>query len=278
MSDDKLDWVTVAANALEEAIEMFDAVPMKNDLSPEYSIPSYAIRASMLHTALELGMKAILKQHHGSRAVPRTHELVKIYLQLPARLQQKLDNAFTDAVHFYGFRTERDDLTHLADLQTYLGATGGEGRFVAYRYWALESNKGWLAEPMAILCINREMARYIADKLTGFASAIGGPFTISQLVERNIAEALFRRRYQPLPQREQEDPEGWRTDDNALTEWLGSQDSLLSAMKSAFQLDFNIVNEQSADVLRRVHADLSAESEYRVKPALQHALLTFRVF
>ena len=276
LSSHQMDWTTAVARALEESIEMFDAVPMHNDLALEYSIPSYALRASMLHTALEQGMKEILRQHYGPTAIPHTHELKKVHQLLPERHRQELNNAFEDAVKFYGFRTERNDLKHLSDLKTYLRTTSNDERFKIYRYWAIEREEHWLAYPQADLLLSREIVRYIADKLTGFDKDIGGPFTVSQAVERKIEETLFRRCYQPLPQREQEDPDGWKADDDQLTEWLNGYSSCLTAIKYAFHSDFNVVNKQASDILRNVHHDLASESDYKVKPALQYALLTFR--
>ena len=271
-----INWDIAVPRPLQEAITMFDAAPMYEDLSKAYNVGSYCIRASLLHTALEQGMKA-MRQRSFPKAKPcKGHALNEVYKATGQANQRLLEAAFTDAVKFYGFRPQQPDQAHLTDLRKYFAETGQEKRFQEYRYWAVEEKEAWLDEPLAVLRINRELVRFMADLLSKRESRIGGPFTVSQLVENKIKDALFRRRYQPLPQREQTDYDGWKADDDALTGWLSSHTSLLSAMRSAFEQRFAVVNEQASRVLRRVYNDLAEEADYRTKPALRYALETFQ--
>lgn len=270
-----IDWKIAVSRSMEEAIEMFDAVPMRNDATLEYQAASYSIRASLLHTALEQGMKFLYRIKHPQKNHPKTHTLDEVYKSLPQDDQQSLDKAFADAVKFYGFRPWRDDQKHLANLDTYLTTTGQSERFETYRYWAVEEKKSWLSETLSDVIISRELIRFIADQISGFGKAKGGPFTVSQLVEYTITRSLNDRRIQLFPERVQNDYDGWKADDGTLIEWLKHQESFLSAMRYACENQFEILNEQASEVLRNVHEDLTKETDYRVKPALQYALLTF---
>ena len=177
---------------------------------------------------------------------------------------------------FYGFPVGQDKWQHLADLKTCLAATGGKDLFAVYRYWALEKKDALLSREIPILFLSREMARFIADLLSDFGSGEGGPFPVSELVEQEIREALFRQRYQPLSSRAQECPEEWKADDDDLTAWLQGHLSLRLAMKDAVEHNFAALNSQANGILRVTHADLAEITDYRVKPALTHALQTFR--
>ena len=248
-----INWNTAVSRSMHEAIKMFDAVPMSNDIAPEYRIASYFIRASLLHTALEQGMKFLHSIKYPQEKHQKTHTLEEVYKSLPQEDQRSLDNAFADAVKFYGFRPWQSEQTHLANLNIYLATTAQSKRFAQYRYWAVEKEKSWLSEPLSDLVISRELIRFIADQLTDFGMAKGGPFTVSQLVEHTIAGSLNMQRYKPFPKRLQEDYDGWKTDDDALMEWLKHQNSFLAAIKRAYEHRFEIINEQASTVLRNVY-------------------------
>ena len=282
-----MDWTSGIAQTLVETLKMVDAVPLSNDLAPEYALASYAPKASMLHSALELGMKA-LNDNFDPACCPSMkkctkckkyliHDLAKVYSHITSPdVKNQLKAAFGDAVSFYGFPVRRAKWQHLADLKTYLAATGGKDLFEVYRYWALEKKDDLLSKEIPILFLSREMVRFIADLLINFRSGEGGPFPVSELVEQEIREALGRGRSESYIKRAQECPEEWQEDDNSLIAWLQGRPSLRLAMKEAVEHNFDALNSQANGVLRAVHADLAATTDYRVKPALTHALQTFR--
>lgn len=275
-SSREMDWKAGVAQSLVETLKMVDAVPLSNDLMWEYAFPPYALKASALHSALEWGMKALNPSFDPDDKKYHTHDLAKVYTQMPSDVQGKLHTAFGDAVSFYGFPAARKQWFYLTDLGTYLRETGSEKQFALYRYWALEKKEECFIGQQAILFLNRELVRFISDVLTGFGKAEGGPFTVSAEVENAIGETLLRWRYQPLPQRYYADLEGWKADDDALTLWLQGYSSCLLALKDAYGHNFDVVNAQGNNVLRNTYKDLAATTDYRVKPALTHALQTFR--
>lgn len=282
-----MDWTSGIAQTLVETLKMVDAVPLSNDLAPEYALASYAPKASMLHSALELGMKA-LNDDFDHKCYPsrkkcakckkyRIHGLAKVYTHITSPdVKNQLKAAFGDAVSFYGFQVERDKWQHLADLETYLAKTGDKDLFEVYRYWALEKKDDLLSKEIPILFLSREMVRFIADLLSDFGSGEGGPFPVSELVEQEIGEALSRGRSKSYIKRAQECPEEWEAEDDALTAWLQGHPSLRLAMKKAVERNFAALNSQANGVLSAVHNDLTEITDYRVKPALTHALQTFR--
>lgn len=265
-----LDWTIAIAQALEETLKHFDAVPLSNDLALEYSLPSYTLKANMLHFALEEGMKEQIKNF------AHTHDLAKIYLQMPRAKQELLSTAFKDAVSFYGFRVERDEWNHLTDLETYFRVTGTGDLFEDFRYWALEKDVAWLSSQIPVLFLSREMVRFISDVLTGYGRGVGGPFTVSALVERGIYETLTRNRLNNHLRRYNEDLAGWTADDKVLGEWIQGHSSWLLVLKDAYKHNFDVVNDQGNAVLHSTYKDLEATKDHHVKPAIDHALLTFR--
>lgn len=272
----KPDWTAGIAHSLEETLKMVDAVPLSNDLMWEYAFPTYALKASALHSALEWGMKALNPGFNPECKKDRIHDLAKVYAKIPPAVQRELRTAFGDAVSFYGFPVARKQWFYLSDLETYLRETGSDKQFALYRYWALEKKEECFIGQQAILLLNREMVRFISDVLTGYGRGVGGPFTVSALVEREIYETLTRNRLNNHLRRYNEDLAGWTADDKVLGEWIQGHSSWLLVLKDAYKHNFDVVNDQGNAVLHSTYKDLEATKDHHVKPAIDHALLTFR--
>ena len=266
---DDIKWGHAIARSLEEALAMYDAVPFTNDIALEYSVPSYAIKASVLHTAMEQGIKCLVQMSGAHPA--RTHHLPDVYQQLNQSNLDRLNDAFTDAVSFYGYRKDRADLHFLTSLPGYLNATATQDRFTDYRYWALEQNDTWTNANLALLPLNRELVRFLADEIKTFGRYIGRPCTLSQTIEREIDRRIAYHLNRTLPLDEDQSPRG------QLIHWLRSHNSLLLAMKEAYRQQFQVVNCMASEVLQSAYTDLSQDKANRVAHAIQHALFTFNV-
>ena len=265
---DDIKWGLAIARSLEEALTMYDAVPFTNDSAFEYSVPSYAIKASVLHTAMEQGIKCLI-QISGAQPA-KTHDLAKVYQQLNQSIQDRLNDAFKDAVSFYGYRKDRADLQFLTSLPGYLSSTATPDRFTDYRYWALEQNDTWTNANLAHLPLNRELVRFLADEIKAFGRYIGRPCTLSQTIEREIERRIAYHLNRTLPQDEDQSPR------EQLIHWLHSHNSLLLAMKEAYRQQFHVVNYITSEVLRSAYTDLPQDKANRVAHAIQHALFTFK--
>ena len=281
-SDRTEDLRLSVASTLNEAIGMVDAEPTINDFIAHLSLPTYTTRAILLHSALELGMKclrvdgeltdSLIKKFHSWG-----HNLVKIYRGLSDSDRELLDKAFKDAVSFYGFQVNRDEWTHMSDFDTYLAETGDKGLFLNFRYWYFEGDSRLFGSPMPDLLINREMARFISDALTGRDNLDGGPFSVSRLVNYQISETL-RHQLQldnASMRRFNEDPQGYETDCLELFKWLREHSSLLLALKDAYVHNFDVLNEWNNTVLSSVYASLKKTNDSRIRLALNYAFKKF---
>ena len=269
---DKVDGRRSVANELYEAIQTFDAVPMSMDLAPEHWRPSYTKKAESLHSSLEKGMKWMCVDGELTDCLHRKfryewrHDLPKIYRGLSksnSKLRELLDGAFTDAVSFY--QIDRKEWTYLCDLKIYLKKTGTEEMYQKFRYWHSDRESDLFdGRPLPDLLINREMVRFIYDVLDGYDNRYddhdGGPFFVSQLVEREIRNSLYQESY---------------GDNRILWQWVARHDSLLLAIKDAYEHDFDVLNEWSNTVLKGVYDSLKETDDYKIKPALDYAFSTF---
>lgn len=275
-------------NTLIEAIKMFDAVPMSNDSAKEYWLPPYAMRAAMFHHALEMGMKCMCVEDDLPESLLKKfedwgHNLVRIYNGLSNAnhdMRDLLDNAFKDVVSFYGVRwSTRDEWKHLRDFGRYLQATAGKDSFRNFRYWYFEGDSGLFGKRMPDMTINREMARFISDALKSDGSQDGDDLFVSQLVAQEILASFHRERYvdNGNSQRFNEEPDALEEDNRMLRQWVDQHDSLLLAIKDAYEHDFDVpnLNEWSNTVLKGVYDSLKETDDYRIKSALDYAFSTF---
>lgn len=111
----------------------------------EAMIPQRMNRLSIAHSAIEDGLKHLIKSNSGS--YPRTHSLGVLLDELRASapgVAAHLDNAFDAATEFYGTDTGHPDYRHLASLSDYLEKSATRELFELMRYVELES---WIDDP-----------------------------------------------------------------------------------------------------------------------------------
>lgn len=185
-----------AANwALEGLLKLYDLMPSSNGSLLPVNLANFTARAYPLHMGLELGMKSLIR-HDNPRILG--HNLDACYRNLPSEHQTALDDAWNDAVEFYGFDATLPHLKHLLPLETYLKATGSSTRFVDYRYWPLEVSEKdlnvipepWASAPVTLLELNRELLRYLSDLIGGWGGKVGGPYLLTGLVENSVMMAI----------------------------------------------------------------------------------------
>lgn len=285
--NDATDLRHSVANTLNEAIGMVDAEPMSNDFLVHSSLPTYTMRAILLHSALELGMKCMcvdgdlsdrLLKEYNNKFKSWGHDLVKIYRKLSDSDRELLDMAFKDAVSFYGLQVDRDEWTHMSDFETYLAKTGDKDLFLNFRYWYFEGDSRLFGGHMPDLTISREMARFISDVLNGYDNYDGSPVFVSKLVDIEVQKSFHQKGYQDNGnlRRFNEDPEALEEDFQILRQWVVNEhDSLMLAIKDAYEHDFDVLNDWSNTVLRSVYTSLKNTEDYRIRLALDYVFSTF---
>lgn len=264
------------AKTLDEVIRVFDDVPMLNDLATEFWLSSYAVRASLFHYALELGMKCM------SSYEKKRHTLMDIYRAWPESerdMRDLLDSAFEDARASHGVQFDREGWMHLRDFESYLRGTGDGGLFQDLRYWPLDGESDLFERPSPLpdLLISREMVRFMSDVLQSTDSQVGDELFVSQLVDQEIHASFHQEGYvdNGNSQRFNEEPEALEEDNRILRQWVARHDSLLLAIKDAYEHDFDVLNEWSNTVLKGVYDSLKETDDCRIKPALDYAFSTF---
>ena len=260
------NWKQGVAQTLLETIKIIDNVPLNNDISPEFFTGSFAPRASLLHTALELGMKSLNKDFDQNLKEHRTHDLIKVYNQITnPETKTWLQEAFANAVAFYGFNPNQKQYAHLKNIKAYLEKTGKPDAFSQYRYWALEQKLEWLSRELieTTLILNREMARFIAHNLKNYGKSLGGPFYLSTMIEIEIETRVLQNCAGTQEQADQ-----WPV----LLNWAKQHPSWLEAMKDAYQQEFNLLNEYAGPVLRKAYSEMGKTDHKEIQPAMTYAL------
>ena len=258
-------------STLNEAIKIFDAVPMSDDVLLSYKLAAYTTRAALFHSSLEIGMKCMSPAHKN------THQLVKIYRGLSKSDRELLDKAFKDAVSFYDFQVNRKEWQHMRDFDTYLAETGDKDLFLNLRYWALEGETDLAQWRMPDLQINREMVRFISDVIRGAGKVGEGDF-VSQLVDIAVQKSFDQKGYEDNgnSRRSNKEHEALEEDNRILRRWaVNEHGSLLLALKYAYEHNFDVLNDWGNTVLISVYRALKDTIDYRTRPALDYAFSKF---
>ncbi len=178
--------------SIEDVISILDSSPIQPDLIEETNIVQLTNRVPIAHLAIERGMKALITE--AGRSAKCTHNLHKLYRDLKEGNQESADylaRAFEDAVRFFRYNVNTEGFKQFRSLDDYLTKVGTDQAFEALRYWAIgESGRG--ESPISYISplIHRELL-----------CALGHLFvpslreTVSTRVEREVADAMFDRRY-----------------------------------------------------------------------------------
>ena len=178
--------------SIKDVIAILDSVPIRRDLIPEANVVQLTNRMADAHLAIERGLKALIKDIGG---IPEcTHALNKLYRDLgkcDQRSANYLAKVFGDAVEFFGYNLNVKGFGHFRSLDDYLAKVGTEEAFEEFRYWAIgETRIGESAIANISPPVHRELLRALwCLFLPGVRE------TVSQRVEREVAEAMFRRRH-----------------------------------------------------------------------------------
>ena len=108
-----------------DAIDILDSAPMHRDLIPETMIVQLTNRGPMAHLAIERGLKALIANATGNRN--SIHSLNRLYRDLKGCDKNSadfLDEAFDDAVRFYGYSVDDKGFGHFRSLDEYLSKVG----------------------------------------------------------------------------------------------------------------------------------------------------------
>ena len=184
--------------SIRDAIHILDSVPMHRDLIPETMIVQLTNRVPMAHLAIERGLKALIANATGSR--DPIHSLNRLYRDLQGCDKNSadfLDEAFDDAVRFYGYNINDKGFGHFRSLDEYLSKVGTGRAFDALRYWAIgESPEGENPIPFISLAIHRELlvAVWWLFILTQQDIVKGRRESVSRRVERIVTDAMFNGR------------------------------------------------------------------------------------
>ena len=172
-------------------LDQYDSTPVSNDLHWQWDVANFTTRALPLHQGIELALKEL------GDPKQLTHDLSLLYEKLPPNLQRDLEAAWIDIISVFGYDTSRPHQKHFCNLHTYLGQTGREWHYNKYRFGLLDHigptpPEGWQKRKHPILHLNRELLRYLSDRLGGWGGK-DGPFLLS-----GSLEFLIRMAYQKL--------------------------------------------------------------------------------
>ena len=178
--------------AIRDVIASLDAAPIQPDLIHEVNAVQLTNRASTAHLAIEIGLKALIRQ--AGEEPKDGHFLNKLYQVLKtcdAKSAQFLSQAFEDAVKFFGYNIKALGWGYFRSLEDYLAKVGTKNAYEEYRYWAT-------GEPditdVAIQHISLPIHRELLCALEGLFFSSRRE-SVSDRVEGEISNAMFGRRH-----------------------------------------------------------------------------------
>ena len=120
---------------IKQVIRLIDSTPFRRDMVPGVNVAQIALHAHNAHLGIDRAIQSLLRYEEAD--YEQRHSLPYLF----RRLQQVnigaaefLENAFDDAVRFYGYNPNRDGFGDLQGLEAYLAATGGEKAYNDMRY------------------------------------------------------------------------------------------------------------------------------------------------
>ena len=251
--------------SIEDVISILDSAPIQRDLILETNLVQLTNRMPIAHLAVERGLKALIADVGGPKEYG--HSLNKLYRALnkcDAKAANFLEVAFQDAVKFFRYNVKDKGFGHFRSLKDYLSKVGKKKDFDALRYWAIgESPKGGSPIPYISPPIHRELlcalwCLYLPSRRE----------TVSDRVERAVADAMFSRRHIAYGSDETDKEKAVRWYRNWLTRDHATRcDALAEAVHKNFMVGDN---EFVFQTLREAYADLKRSED----PAVQYFLQT----
>ena len=144
--------------SLQDTIGILDASPAKADLILEVTVIQVMNRVPIAHLAIERTLKFLIHAAGGNfeetHTLNRHREALEEY---DPDAEDFLSRAFDEAVRFYNYNTNVNELKHLRSLNQYFQETGTDDAFQKMRYWEL----GQSLEDVLIRRVNLRIHREI---------------------------------------------------------------------------------------------------------------------
>ncbi len=250
--------------SIRDVINILDSAPIRWDLVSDTNIIQLTNRIPIAHLAIERGLKALITESGGE--LERTHSLARLYRafqECDVASADYLENAFADAVQFFGYNVNRKGFRQFRSLDIYLSKVGTEDAFDELRYWAIgESNGEASPIPYISLPIHRELLCALWCLFLPSSRE-----TVSGRVEREVSEEMFSRRLI-----------GYSSDDTHKEQsvhwymsWLRSHASPRGAMEEAYRKGFALIDDEFiTQTLQKAYEELQQSDD----PAVLYFLST----
>ena len=245
--------------SIKDVIAILDSAPIRLDLIPDANIVQLTNRIPIAHLAIERGLKVLITE--SGRTIERTHSLGKLYRvfqECNAESADYLENAFSDAVGFFGYNVNRTGFRQFRSLDIYLSRVGTEDAFEELRYWAIGEFSGKQSPiPYISLSIHRELLCALWCLFLPSRRE-----TVSERVERELSAAMFNRRhmiYSP-DDTERESSVHW------YIGWLNEHASLCKALEEAVYKNYAVIDDEFVtQTLREAYTELQQSEDLAVR-------------
>ena len=175
--------------SLKDTIGMLDASPAKADLIPEVTVIQVMNRAPIAHLAIERTMKFMIREAGGNFEKGHTLNQYREALEeYDPDAEGFLSRAFDEAVRFYNYNTNANELKHLRSLSQYFQETGTDDAFKKMRYWELEQSLEDVLIRRVNLRIHREILFALQQLLRKSDKYV--PKTITHRVDALIKQPI----------------------------------------------------------------------------------------
>ena len=248
---------SVMRHSVADTIRVLENNPVRPDMVAELTIAQVMNRVSTAHLSIERALKFLITKAEGP--------LVKDH-DLPSRLKelrehepaaaQFLEEAFTDAVQHYRYKTNARHMKHLQSLETYLEATGSDKDFQDIRYWELTQSTDDVIVREIYLSIHLELLHAAEELLMPPGRT---KQTVALRVEKAVQEALHPRNLANVPGTDREQSIrlylGW------LNGFLSRKEAITKALREGEAPD----DEFTLEMLNKAYQELANSTDPAVK-------------
>ena len=146
----------IVRESISDAINILDSAPLRPSMFSQLNIMQLGNRIPVAHLAIEHGLKALIREKADNDSAfevlrwlddgnkGKRHRLANLYSKLREVDDDQakfLEEAFNDAVKFFGYNTGRNGFKHFESAESYLCKVATDKVFNAMRYWVIEGTE-----------------------------------------------------------------------------------------------------------------------------------------
>ena len=235
--------------SVEDVIRILEDVPPTGHFIPYITIAQVMNRVAIAHLSIEKAIKFLIREAGGERV--DIHHLGNRFRELKEHDCESaafLEDALESAVSFYGLNPREKGMSHLRSLESYLEATGSDGKFNNIRYWELRPTLEEVLIRQVHISIHMELLYALHEILI---EPDRPKDTVENRVDRAVETAMSPNAIIGYGQRPSK-----RGELSSYIRWIEDCGSYRAALSTAVRGDFTLGDNYASEISRAVYKSL----------------------